>query len=238
MWWVGYPLLGEPTANLNRVRFIPRRTLPVFEQGPARPTMRDINRLTSLLDDIVFASTDVSATATAGTPDPSSGAVAREGRYKYAWFVRRPNNSVRYEVELNVIVYNARTVDVSTPERVLRCDFTPGSTSATIHYNAATDKPALRRGQWILDSTMVTFGAGAAGGATPTPHGFFYRVVDVADPVPNPANANDLMLTVELQTPALAGAIFNRGGQVTILSNAAEVFNKGIVSPYTTPALQ
>jgi hypothetical protein len=240
-WWFGYPLFGEPTVGQGQTRYIPRRTLPQIEAGlagpnlskaTARPDKSNILRLTSLLDDISF---DANA-----SPDPNilgPNAVPREGRYKYAWFVRRPNNSVRTEVELTVIVYSGRPIDISTPERVLRCDFVQGSTSATIRFNAATDKPALRRGQWILDSTMVTFAPGG-GNPTPTPHGFFYRVVDVDDSTAG-------ILRVELQTPALATTNLantanpqNTGGQVTILANVAEVFNKGIVSPYTTPALQ
>jgi type II secretory pathway pseudopilin PulG len=241
MWWMGYPVGGEPANALAALnRYVPRRTLTVFESGsggplpPAanRPALKDIVRLTSLRDDYGFNAD--------GVPDPSFGVgnLPNEARYKAAWFVRRPNNSVRYELDLSVIIYAARTLDVPTAEQVLQCNFDQGSTTATILLNGAP-APAFRRGQWVLDSTMVRYAPGG-GGAVADPHGYFYRVVDVDD-----SQVAAGILLVELQTPArastnttvVAGQRQDTGGRVTILSTAAEVFAKGIVSPYTTPAL-
>ena len=77
-----------------------------------------------------------------------------------------------------------------------------------VHWGAGQEKPAVRTGGWVFDATMV-----------PTPHGFFYRVVNIIEGTDGIGPYVDL----ELQTNPKAGG----PGVLMVLDGVAEVFEKG-----------
>jgi hypothetical protein len=83
-------------------------------------------------------------------------------------------------------------------------------------YGGGVQKPALRAGGWILDST-------------PLPgHGYFYRVVSVSDSVSSKGQpAVKLELQENIRTRDGTGAPVLK--QAIVMDNLAEVFEKGPV---------
>lgn len=241
-WWVGSAMQQGPH---NKIGMIPRRPLyiPHYQPGSLPPTVPPwqvlgtaapspqwtwntpsrIFKQFSLLDDMTFSDN--------GTPDISSGRLERQGRYSWAYMIRRPHNattgstSTRHEVDLQVIVYSGRSIDVPTDEKTYR-GFVPTATdSRTVQlvYANAADKPALKRGYWLLDATMFD-----ANGAV-FPQGRFYRAVNIED---GPAIAGSPTLNVELQTPLAFGPTER---VFIVMSNVVEVFQIGYVSDITPP---
>jgi len=174
-----------------------------------------------LLDDMTF------------TPNGSPGQlVERQGRYSSAWLLRRDMTRQRMNVDVSVIVYANRSIDRASEERAyLGCQPDP-STATTIYIPyGAQQKPAIRKGGWILDATVPTDLIPQTGQVDAStlklPQGFFYRVVNVNDSVPG-------QLTLELQTPLrplyAKNASVRAGSDVrtiVVMDLVAEVFEKG-----------
>lgn len=247
VWWVGGAMQQGPH---NKVGMIPRRPLYIPHPNPSAippwqvlgtafpntplpagwnwNTPQRILKQFSLFDDMTFTEN--------GTPDISSGRIERQGRYSWAYMIRRPHNattgstSTRHEVDVQVIVYSGRSIDVPTDEKTyLGVPPAPAATlndSRTVQlvYTNASDKPTLKRGYWLLDATMFD-----ANGAV-FPQGRFYRAVNIED---GPAVAGGLTLNVELQTPLAFGPAQQR--VFIVMSNVVEVFQIGYVSDQTPP---
>jgi prepilin-type N-terminal cleavage/methylation domain-containing protein len=154
---------------------------------------------------------------------PPNGLVERRRQYSYAWLVRRVSSLDATQLNLTVVVYSGRALQ-STPdvaaqgETAYAATFgTNGPNTVTITPGAGQDKPAVRRGSWILDATVTaTLGNGAQGG-------YFYRVVDITE-----LGNNSLLL--ELQTPYQAPSGPGVTSTVIVLDNVAEVFQKAPIA--------
>jgi hypothetical protein len=199
------------TTMLNRFHPLGNPLIPSNNFGGTWLIMRNFG----LLDDLTF-NPDGTATVTGVAP---RNVVQRQGRYTWAYMVRRPNNLVARQIELTVVVYSGRSIDVPSSENAYLtppatdAEVVPaagGVTSIALDYTGRP-KPALRRGWWVLDTTM-----------TPIPQGYFYRVVDVNDDTPN-------RLRLELQTPVRAAG--NPQRVFAVLDNVTEVFEKGTIDP-------
>jgi hypothetical protein len=197
-------------------------------EGPTGPTSaswvplhRTANGLQSLLKQ--FSLTDDLAFDLNGTPLTTASQIERGGRYTWSYLVRRPVNRDRKVVDLTTIVYNGRSIDVPTPETAYPAIGTAGTKSLVVDYTGQ-DKPAVRRGGWVLDATL---GYTVNNSAVVDPQGIFYRVVNVDDAVPN-------HLTLELQTPLLGGPAPPIVRTMLVMEKVVEVFTYR-VSPVSPP---
>jgi hypothetical protein len=195
---------------------IPRVSLSLV---PAMGATAWLSRHFTLQDDLTFQ--------TNGTADTTPGYVQREGRYTWAYMVRRVRTGVsppEVPLDITVVVYAGRSpgpaVGAPNPPgeyAYTNTAFTPASNLVTIDYTGQP-KPALRRGTWVLDSRMLD------DSNNPAPQGYFYRVV----------NVNEVSATVieaEVQSP-LGGPLRNppnmtKPGPLVVMESVSEVFEKG-----------
>ncbi len=241
-----YPLdtNASPQQNVGRTATslgIPRRSLAFsvnYPNGRMNGQSGGLNtaeqaRWCSMLDGITWIRGD--GVGKNAVPDISQGSVIRDGRYTYAWLVRRPQWSSDSVMDMSVIVFSGRPALTTPPPGevtlgVVTGTGTGGSTSVTLTY--AGTKPSIRSGGWILDVTPVSIpipGAPQGGPTLQVTYGYPYRVVNATD-----TGANQV--TLELQTPiypALNPPGTQNAGQayqmslVTVLEYAVEVFNRG-----------
>lgn len=223
------PYLGRATPG------IPRRTVSFVAPpagshstslggtGKGLPTaLRDF----SLLDDVNFVK-DGPYTGWACAPSgivhgvPAPGNLQREGRYSWAYLLRRPRAWDKSVVDLTVIVYSGRPAGSGLGENTYApVTFATNSNVVRVYWGAGQEKPAVRAGSWVFDATMIRpAGAGGAHPA-PDPHGFFYRVVTVNDGIDSGKPYVDL----ELQTTPKVGTT---QGVLVVMEGVAEVFEKG-----------
>jgi type II secretory pathway pseudopilin PulG len=246
-WWVGE---ATPQGPHGRIGMIPRRPLyiPHYQPGSlprgvptwqvlgtSAPvphwtwnTSARILKQFSLTDDLSFTADGRVADAFGNPAATSGGRIERQGRYSWAYLFRRPRNAnplqggTRYEVDVHVIVYSGRSIDVPTDEKTYQAKVA-GARTVQLIYRRASDKPAIRRGQWLLDATIFDeFGL-------VFPQGRFYRAVNIDEGLPV---LGDPTISVELQTPLVPGPtdrIF------VVMSNVVEVFQIGYVSNTTPP---
>jgi hypothetical protein len=192
---------------------IPRCTMSWLQ--PSAPT-GTIIRWTTLLDDMTF---DFDGPTT-GMPNTSiTGFVQRQGRYTWAWFCRMPQAAAPSVVELYVMVFSGRSLDyvgLNQLEQNYSAVFSPVNNVVSITLAPGQARPNLRRGNWILDSTMLD-----PSGQAYNPRGYFYRIVSVTDTSPT-------TFDIEVQTP-LKNAPQNSPGTIMIFENLVEVFPKGTI---------
>ena len=245
---------------------IPRRSLrevdyywntsvnpPRYDPNPYKQLLIDHNFIQ--MDDIGFGS-DGTPTSSDGksmsswTANQKSGQVQVDGRYSWGYLLRRPRAIFWDIADLSVVVYSGRSVDGPINERLCTTNFIPGTTELRLYYSGA--RPNVRKGTWILDTTMFEPVASAFGQTTPEPHGFFYRVIAVTDET-SPAGANPGTITVELQqpiqqvydmfgkpiadslSPHVNGNPLTPYGIVAILDNVVEVFDRKTLTSVITP---
>jgi hypothetical protein len=251
--WVGYnPATGLPTPPFSGApapALIPRQPLS-FISG-----VQGLDRWCTLTDDITFsAGKSPTELADAGLPALSTGTVQRENRYTWAWMARlqdytqmtqaRPNDSVQADIQ--VIVYSGRSLtsqgETAYPNVIFGGYWDATQATPLVSSKSFVDipyqpgnRPTIRMGTWILDSTMCY----TTGGVTlPDPHGYFYRVVGVTDlgPLPTatttpagPYPPNTLGLRLEIQgtfknsVPTYLPAT-GPYGVLVVMENVAEVF--------------
>lgn len=238
---------------------LPRRTLSLMHPSvaPANQIANTINWFT-LLDDMNFVrDRNPASQPFLGLPCPPGGTVERDGRYSWAYLLRRPRSVDRTVVDMSVVVYSQRPLALNftgapqplgetaylTPKPIFAPMFRDtltanrrGDNIVSITWPNGVEKPALRKGGWILDASVERLGA-------PNPlngfgHAFFYRVVGLTD---TGTNSMDL----ELQTP-LREDVYStdyshneslmltgtptprvREGQILVLENVVEVFEMG-----------
>jgi hypothetical protein len=202
---VNIPGLGTAWTVGGKVDGITRTSVNIPVVAAQHPRWL-ANRFT-LLDDITFAEN--------GLKDPALPQVEREGRYTWAYMVRRVRaGASTLPLDLTVVVYSGRLpgTDSDGPigERVYNAEYVSGNLVRITWTPGVDTKPALRRGGWVLDSRM-----------TPTPQGWLYRVVSV-----NEVSAN--VVEVEVQQP-LGGPLrsFGGSGPLVVMENVSEVFEKG-----------
>lgn len=236
--WVG---AGNPSAPAVPVVSptpcaIPRRTIGVDSwrvshtiatepaAAPKFRTMREmatpqILRTCFLMDDGDFDT------------DGKMNMFTRLPQYSCAWLLRRDRNSHRKDVNMTVVIYHRRAVESPTEEtaywasptvtRLPDNSMTYGNT-LRLHYSTTTnDKPAIRRGTWILDATV-----------SPTAmQGFYYRVTDVSEPQ---QIGSEFVVDVQLESPLRPGlevpetpASYQKSRKFVIQDRVLEVFDKG-----------
>ncbi|NBO91611.1 MAG: hypothetical protein EBV06_04750 [Planctomycetia bacterium] len=229
----GYPVFVDPfyvhnavgvtTNNTNPTTFLVNPTIPRVSPiyirncpvtGPPDAVRSDVlERFFAFRDDLTFLPT--------GYPKNE-----RQGLYTWAYLLRRLISENENSLNMTVVVYSGRPIEAPTGEETYAVDQTvvpkAGDTSITINWVAGQTRPTLRRGNWLLDTTYSTM---VVGGVS---YGYvnaqFYRVMDVSDPgVGN-------QLNVEVQPP-LQLRPNERTTQVTWLSSAVEVFERGNVRP-------
>jgi len=231
----GYPLFVDPIAIPNQPGAVATNPVGGIPLGNLTPGIRRCTLLNGIItsnpkrwctlqDDINFA--DNGLPADLGSQAVNGNVIQREGRYSFALMVRRVSaNNAELPLDLTVVVYSGRQPGV---------DISGNPTGETAFANAVFlsdrlidipwvgQKPAIRRGSWILDARMNAVPAGAA---VPVPQGYFYRVTSVTD-LPGP------ILEIEVQSPS-GGTVrgpFNANGTVTgtiiVMDNVSEVFEK------------
>jgi prepilin-type N-terminal cleavage/methylation domain-containing protein len=187
--------VGGTTPGLNRVS-------PTYVPSAAR-----INRFFSFPDEMEF---DPVGTPTGSTNSPQT--VNRPGTYTWAYVVRRSQTQWPTLAEVSVVVYATRNTEIAGGENVYTAaDGTAGQNTLQLGY--AGDRPNLRKGSWILDSTYRT--TATAAGTFGTVNAFFYRVSNVSDAGPGTLN-------VELETDLKANAT-----TVVAMENVIAVLDRG-----------
>jgi hypothetical protein len=149
--------------------------------------------------------------------------------------IRRHQVFLDTQAELSVIVYSGRSVASPAAETVIAGNsfqMTQNSTEVIIDWaglqSIGVGKPKIRKGTWILDSTMLS------GAGLPEPHGYFYRVIGVTE-------LGGTQMSLELQTPARVSAsnnpasATNPNGVLIIMENVVEVFERKTLSPTVAP---
>jgi prepilin-type N-terminal cleavage/methylation domain-containing protein len=196
----------------------------------------------SNLDDITFYNDNQNTNqyGLTGTPrliSNNPNVFQRDNRYSWALVLQRPDCSTAgiqsQTANLTVVVYSGRSLALSptlgiTGENAYSVPggFSQASRDVTLSWGAGQDKPAIRRGGWILDAMMVNPNNPPMD-TTYSPHAYFYRVVNVTDPGAQGAGTMDL----ELQTYPGATTPNGASGNAVVLDNVVEVFVKNSLHP-------
>jgi hypothetical protein len=229
---VGY---ANGVAGAGGIVSIRRRTVqnPVIN-NPAGPQL-SAARWCTLQDDVSFADNglpaDLGNPAASPAGGPSANPIQREGRYSFAYMLRRLNASNGdLPPDLTVVVYAGRnpqpdpTTNAPIGESPFNGIFRDDRT-VDVLINANSVLPSLRRGSWILDGRLDPTAVGV-------PQGYFYRVTEAV-------NMGDRM-RVQVQSPTggivtgptltnlFNGNAASATGTVFVMDNVVEVFQKGI----------
>jgi hypothetical protein len=211
-YWTGpsFPVFVDPwgmyigaSGNVGSTGPVLRTNLS-FTAGSLTNTMR----YCGLQDELTFLNN--------GTPDTSSG-LERIPLTTWAYWLRRPNNSQPNVVELSIVVYYNRNLQLGSAETLVT-NIAPNAATdpTTIVVPATTD---IRRNQWIVDVTAnyPTTGQTANARSYGPVQGNWYRVTNVVD---TPLVANGVALDLQ---PKAAAPI----QQFVIMEDVVEVFYKG-----------
>lgn len=167
-------------------------------------------RWLALLDDLTFENNGVSALG-------STGQIERDARYSWGYLCRMPLFSNTQIVNLSVVVYSGRPVifnEITYAATFISNSPNPGDV-ITLSFPPTQEVPTIRPGMWVLDSTTINPATG-----NPDPHGYFYRVVNVGEPVTVGATTT---VNLEIQTTLRS----TNPGVVTIMDGVIEVFDVG-----------
>lgn len=162
-----------------------------------------------LPDDIIFDKNGVPYGA------PSLRQLQREGRYSWAYLVRRPRTASGGIVEMQIVIYAQRplyTTDRFAGEVATTGIGTAGNNFIDIQMPA--QPVTLRKGIWIMDVSQDRLGSTDARKFGPV-HAHFYRVQNVI-------LVNSSTRRLELQSP-LKGNV----QRVVFMEYVVEVFDKG-----------
>jgi hypothetical protein len=174
----------------------------------------------ALLDDIEFENNGVPAP---GNPaNPGGNNIFREDRYTWAYLFRMPDVTNPAGIEVTVVVYSGRTQ--LSGEQTYQARWKPSATGNVVRvYYAATDnRPAIRKGGWILEPTIVGTGSSA-----PNTNGYFYRVVNVSDVASELPGFNAIDLELLTNRRGATYGIDPGLGVVVIMEGVVEVFERG-----------
>ena len=238
--WLGHSGTPQEWWLAGDSNSIPRRPLPfvVLDNGALAPRydnligsgtatalpltekIRATYRMVGLLDDLTFPA------AAGGVPDLLN---SERGRYTWAVMFKSLNAPALSDiaaggVHWQVVVFDGRRHDnVATPtlgglnrETTYPATFDIGTTQAIVTCTPA-NQPRVRRGTWILDSTM----------GSQTGNGYFYRIVDYDDT----QVASTGRLILELQDKPLRS-----GTTAMFIEGVAEVFTKYSLSLDVLPS--
>jgi type II secretory pathway pseudopilin PulG len=193
----GFPVLVDPTyaalgqSSLGAVPGVTpgiQRCGANYASGP-----QNIARWFTFLEEMTFTTT--------GQPKNAPASVERPGTYTWTYLLRRPKANRPDLVEMSVLVYANRAVEVSDGEQIFPQPASPasvigtkGTNTVSFNYNAGS-KPNIRRGAWIMDVSYSQKLDPVTGSTFGTVNGFAYRVENVTD-----TGATNLTLEVD---PAL-----------------------------------
>jgi hypothetical protein len=227
---VGTPLPSGVLAppGIQRVQFQPDTAItgwpPAPAAGAAHPIITQlVNSLDwrirwfTLLDDIEFENNGVPA------PGVLTGGnnTAREDRYTWAYMLRMPDVGAPNFVETSIVVYSGRPQLPTETTFVAKWQ----GNVVTLNRAAGTPAPAIRKGAWILDGTVIT----TAGKVTP--NGYFYRVTAVNEGVSGP-NTTDLELQSTRRGPVNdPDPAVQNSGFVVVMEGVVEVFERLATQP-------
>lgn len=239
--WVAGRIGNPPNRGIERV--MPSYVLATIPNppGPNRPpTAQEIvQRILptfSLLDDITFGPDGVPVDANGNRTAQGVGTVQREGRYSWALLFKRPKTATPSVVDLSVVVYSGRplqllgTLGLPFGENEYEAEGgNVGGNTLIVKWNQSQEKPNIKKGSWILDTTSYNPQASQMRNLVlkhgPV-HGFFYRVTNIAL-----ESGNQMVLQLETPlkapiglTPAPLGGYFPR---IVVMENVVEVFEKG-----------
>jgi hypothetical protein len=134
-----------------------------------------IARLFSLLDEISF---DPDGRPTGSTD--TSPSVTRPSTYTWAYLIRTPSLSSKTLTELSVVVSGGRSLDAVRGETAYPASSADPATTPTnivrITWTAGAEKPRIRKGTWVLDTSYNPVGRNY--GAV---NGYFYQVAGTRD---------------------------------------------------------
>jgi hypothetical protein len=199
------------------------RRVPNFVAAAASPYLQYLKFFT-IQDDITFDNT--------GIPIGVPNQIEREGRYSWAYLLRRPRYSVSSVVDMTVIIYSGRSQAVLGESAYGPVGFNPNLNTVTVSWNPAAGQqaPNIRPGTWILDATVQNpYKINPTTNMPyvppyPDPHGFFYRVIGVIEAAPT-------QLILELQTNPRQSSIDpitnNSYGVLVVMDNVVEIIEKG-----------
>lgn len=226
---IGNAPLGIPRVSVSRM---PQQSVL---QPTALPggTTAWANRWFSMPDDFTYADNGIPDLASQGNPVPTvrppnqytgQNTVTREGRYTWAYMVRRQTAMVPSPpptpgappvppINLSVVVFSGRSPGVDFANPVGETLFNnvtygpaPDNSPNVVRIDwTGLNRPNLRRGSWVLDARMLPVPGLPPGTLLPTPNaptptmpnvpqGYFYRVVSVTD-------VGATVMDVEVQRP-------------------------------------
>jgi hypothetical protein len=172
---------GEPSypVFIDPMGFAAGQNGPVGTAGPATGIPRvNLSLVTGSGDPVRHALRFCSQLDGLGYNDDGAvqaGPEMRELRYNWLWVVQRPVNRDRFNLRMQVVVFNQRIHQYrpSMTETVYaNVTFTPGQT----FIRGVPPNAELRKGSWIMDAGRSPVGAPSA-----LRHAEFYRVVSIAD---------------------------------------------------------
>jgi hypothetical protein len=164
-----------------------QRVIPAFissEVGGA--SLPNTDPWFSFLGDMTFTNAGVADTTSVG-----AGKVDRAGNVTWAYLLRRRNTWDDNNVDLSVVVYWKRQIGALALEPTFAATGTAGQSSIT--FSGFAD---VRRGGWILDTTLAVYPNNPNAPYTPPPaapapqaaftapsivQGYFYQVINVTD---------------------------------------------------------
>lgn len=207
----GYPVFVDPFyVNLGSgsLGSVPGVTPGVLRVSPGYVTaspapLTSMARWFTFQDEIGFQTT---GQPVGDLPSGGGGSIRRPGTYSWAYLVRRPRSSRPDLTEVSVVVYAGRPTDSVSGEGVHAAT---SATANSVTFSFSGEKPNIRKGGWILDTSYV------ASGGYGTVNGHFYRVANVIDD-------NATTMTLELETSLKAGL-----SHFVIMENVIAVLDRG-----------
>jgi prepilin-type N-terminal cleavage/methylation domain-containing protein len=222
--WNGpsYPVYVDP-IGVWYITGMSNQIAPNFPRIASSQTTNSASALRwcSLHDDYTFDNSGSAINAATG------GVVERESRYTWAYLMKLPNVQTPSVVDINLVVYQGRNLQVPGGETPYQVVSVPNPKTIVVAYNNG-NKPNIKRGGWILDVTSynpndpalrplaLKYGPVA---------GTFYRVVDITD-----VNVGGVgpALEVELQSSQnISQNVVVPIKNILVLDNVAEVFSIG-----------
>jgi hypothetical protein len=205
----GYPVFVDPFYALQGLTKL--GPTPIDRVSPAKygNTAATAERWFTFLDDDSFDY--------GGYPK-----LQRQGRYTWAYLIKRSKSSDASSTNLYVIAYSGRSVQTPVAEEAYAISTAQpsqvGDTSLVLQWtNGTQDRPTLKRGGWVLDTTYK-----ASGYITAEPYKVM-QLTDEPDGVDQNTGATVSQLRIEVQPPLRDAAV----QQVVVLTNAVEVFERG-----------
>jgi hypothetical protein len=193
---------------------IPRTSVCLSANFPGRTTPLtnlEAAQWFQLPDDMTFNTDATPATS-------ASGFVQRGGRYTWAYLLRRPRAGSDAVVDMSVVVFNGRSSQANAGETTYPATVGAIDTTFVVISYAGLSRPNVRRGSWILDTSLDASYIPPAqpSGTAPPIHGWFYRIAAVLE------NTGAQTMTLELQSTLKGNAT-----AICAMENVGEVFDKG-----------